>query len=87
MKCTKTLTGHTDSVKALVINHRNELVSGSCDGTIKIWNLETGECVETLCEKEDDSIITSVCMITKDNRLCSAHNNNLIKIWNIDKQE
>ena len=30
-----------------------DLVSGSCDNTIKIWNIETCECSQTLSEHTD----------------------------------
>jgi len=44
----KTLTGHTDAVGNLAYLGNNLLASASSDHTIKIWNIETGECLMTL---------------------------------------
>ncbi len=42
----KSLVGHKGAVNALVICGVR-LVSGSSDRTIKVWNLETGDCLKT----------------------------------------
>ena len=44
-----TLNGHYDSIQCLQMeaNH-NKLVSGSADGTVKIWDLQREECLQTL---------------------------------------
>merc|ERR1719450_1494643 len=38
----KALSGHTDSVKCMATARRSgaPLVSGSCDGEIRVWNLQ-----------------------------------------------
>jgi hypothetical protein len=47
------LSGHTDYVKAVaVIPNTHQAISASHDGTLKIWNLETGECQRTLGEHQ-----------------------------------
>ncbi len=43
----KTLTGHTDAVRALAVNG-GRLFSGSYDGSVKVWDIETLECLKTL---------------------------------------
>ena len=44
---TKTLTGHTNWVcSVFAIN--NLIISGSYDNSIKIWDIETGKCMNTL---------------------------------------
>ena len=40
-------TGHTDAVRALAMAD-NKLFSGSYDGTVKVWDVETLECLKTL---------------------------------------
>ncbi len=40
--------GHTDSVYCVATLSDNKIASGSCDGTIKIWNTETGLLENTL---------------------------------------
>jgi len=43
-----TLIGHTDLVNSLVQLEKDVLVSGSCDRTIKLWNLTTMQLISTL---------------------------------------
>lgn len=43
----KTLTGHTDAVRALAVAD-NRLFSGSYDGTVKVWDTDELTCLQTL---------------------------------------
>jgi WD40 repeat protein len=46
-KCIQTLSGHRNTViSVLWTSYNNQLVSISSD-TIKIWNIETGECIRS----------------------------------------
>ena len=42
-----THAGHTDAVRALATSD-NKLFSGSYDGTVKVWDVVTLECLKTL---------------------------------------
>ena len=42
------LKGHTDTVQCLEFTSEGQLISGSDDKTIKIWDLKTGRCLQTL---------------------------------------
>jgi WD40 repeat protein len=45
----KTLQGHTNQVWAVAFSPDGQtLASGSSDETIKIWDIETGKCLQTL---------------------------------------
>lgn len=39
--------GHTDAVRALAVAN-NRLFSGSYDGTVKVWDVDTLACLKTL---------------------------------------
>ena len=39
--------GHTDAVRALAVAN-DRLFSGSYDGTVKVWDVKTMECLQTL---------------------------------------
>lgn len=42
------VVGHADNVKALVVNRDGtQCLSGSSDGTIKLWSLGQQQCVHT----------------------------------------
>lgn len=41
--------GHGDNVKALLVNREGtQCLSGSSDGTIKLWSLGQQECIHTI---------------------------------------
>ena len=43
------MKGHTGSVNSVGFNHDGtKIVSGSDDETIRVWNVDTGECILTL---------------------------------------
>merc|ERR1711925_28963 len=52
------------------------------DKTIKIWNVENGNCIQTLTGHEN--AVFSVC-ISQDNRwIVSGSADETIKIWNVE---
>lgn len=47
--CIKTLTGHTGFIWSLIIlSDDTTVVSASLDKYIKIWDINTGDCLKTL---------------------------------------
>lgn len=46
--CTCTLSGHTDQITTLSSMHKNHVVSGSRDGTIRFWNVGDSQCLRTI---------------------------------------
>ena len=78
------LDGHADVVQTLM-KHPTKLpviVSGACDGEIKIWNLATRKCVKTY--KASDSIIRSLCAPQHGRYFFSVDDNKNIKQWSFD---
>ena len=47
LECVQVLTGHTGSVLCLQYDENN-IISGSSDSTVRVWNATTGEMVNTL---------------------------------------
>ncbi|RLV90763.1 F-box protein MET30 [Spathaspora sp. JA1] len=73
----KTFTGHTDGVTCLQFN-RKYLMTGSYDTTIKIWKIETGECLKTL-----SGHTKGVRSLVFDNqKLITGGLDSTIKVWN-----
>ncbi|KAM7266710.1 hypothetical protein ACFE04_004607 [Oxalis oulophora] len=70
------LQGHTLGVVTLVVG-ANRLCSGSMDKTIKVWNLETFQCMQTLTDHS--SVV--MCLLFWDQFLLSCSLDKTIKIW------
>lgn len=80
-KCIKTLIGHTGIVYSVAISpDGNKFISGSADGTIKIWDLD-GNCLNTL--QGQNSMVRSVAF-GDGNKIVSGSDNNTIKLWDLD---
>ena len=48
-KCLQTFSGHTKEVYSVVFSKNSETIaSSSQDGTVKVWNVTTGSCIQTL---------------------------------------
>ncbi|KAI5961168.1 sconB [Candida pseudojiufengensis] len=73
----KSFIGHTDGITCLQFN-RKYLMTGSYDTTIKIWKIETGECVKTLTGHTK-----GVRSLVFDNqKLITGGLDSTIKVWN-----
>jgi WD40 repeat protein len=74
----KAFQGHTDLVTSLVKISSDKMASGSWDKSIKIWSIETGDCLRTIAtEKKVLSL-----EVLSESTIISADND--IHIWNID---
>ncbi len=71
-----TLTGHADGVNSLAVAD-GKLFSGSSDGTIKVWDLETNRCLYTLTGHADGVRSLAVA----DGKLFSGSSDCTIKVW------
>ncbi|KAK2059439.1 NWD1 protein, partial [Colletotrichum caudatum] len=79
----QTLEGHTDAVTSVVFcGDRMQLVSGSSDGTNNIWDIATGQCVQTL--KGHTGIVHSIAFTSGNNmQLISASADTTATIWDM----
>ncbi|HEU0299112.1 MAG TPA: TIR domain-containing protein [Longimicrobium sp.] len=76
------LTGHTEFVVSLAVSRDGSLVvSGSWDGTIRIWDVETGECRAVLDGHTDD--VNSVVLTTDDTAVISVSDDRTIRKWDL----
>ena len=80
------LSGHTDWVKGVAFSHHGELL-GSCsnDGTIRLWDTETGDCLSEI--NGHDSWVWALTFNPSDRILASAGHDGLIKLWDIATDE
>ena len=77
------LNGHTANIETYSILsdgiNPDKIITGSKDGTIKIWNKTTGECETTFAG--NTSGIT--CVIVLSGRIICGTNNGKIRVWNL----
>ena len=82
----RTLAGHSNSVTAVVVTpNGKQLISGSMDKTIKVWNLATGEEKFTLTGHNDSVIALAVTPNGKE--VISGSWDKTIKVWNLETGE
>jgi WD40 repeat protein len=91
-KSLKTLTGHVGKVWSVAFSpipptplikggEGGILVSGGEDNTIKIWEVDTGECRKTLTGHEN--WVRSVAFSADGLRIVSGADDNAVKVWDV----
>ncbi|KAJ3023895.1 UNVERIFIED_CONTAM: hypothetical protein HDU68_008419 [Siphonaria sp. JEL0065] len=77
-----TLLGHTHHVRAVALTPDNKtLISGSKDKTIKIWSVETGECIKTL--NVENSPVVAIAVSTCGQYIFSGSDDGIIRRWSL----
>ena len=73
-------TGHSHEVSSLTFSpDGTKLASGSYDNTVKLWDVRTGECIQTLAEHK--SAVTSVAFSPDGSKLASGSYDDTVKLW------
>lgn len=74
------LVGHTNTIFSLINLPNQQLASGSCDKTIKIWDIPTLKCVHTFIGHT--GFIWSLTLLSND-KLISSSSDSTFKIWDL----
>ncbi len=79
--CRLLLQGHMGGITAMQHSPKEHLLmSASTDHTIKVWNLETGQCLNTLNDHND----TVRCLkLLPNGKLVSGSDDKTLKVWNL----
>ncbi|MCL2115730.1 MAG: DUF4062 domain-containing protein [Methanobrevibacter sp.] len=87
----KTLTGHTDVVHSVCFSSDDKyVVSGSHDGSVRVWDLQTQEEITRL--EGHTSVVNSVCFSSDDKYVVSGSGNpfskdNSVRVWDLQTQK
>ncbi len=80
----RTLTGHTQAVKAVAITPDSQFaISASADRTLKVWNIDTGVSVRTLQGHTDE--VNGVAVTFDGRYAVSASSDHTLKVWDIHR--
>ncbi len=81
--CLRTLDGHTWGVQDLALFPDGlRAISASGDGTLKIWNLDTGRCLRTI--QGDEHGVAAVALLPDSRRAISGGLDATLKVWDLD---
>jgi len=80
----KALLGHTHSVRAIAA-HADTLVSGSYDGTVRVWKISSGETVHRLTGHSTK--VYSVVLDHERQRCISGSMDTVVKVWSTETGE
>ena len=82
-QCIKTIEGHSEKIVSMIELYNGNIATGSYDNKIKIWNLETLECVKTI--NEEGYIF---CLLEMEpNIILSGTNKNSIQLFNLNNND
>lgn len=88
--CVRTLTGHTAAVMTLAISPDGQmLTSGGQDKALKLWNLSTGELIDTFAGRSlwfgagHTAAVTALTFTPDGQTLFSGSSDGTIKTWDI----
>ncbi|KAG7416015.1 Vegetative incompatibility protein HET-E-1 [Fusarium oxysporum f. sp. rapae] len=84
--CLLILEGNSGVVRSVAFSHDSKsIASGSDDGTIRIWNAETGKCEQVL--EGHSNRVRSVMFSHNSKRVVSASRDKRIRLWNAETGE
>ncbi|KAJ3082307.1 hypothetical protein HDU99_003071, partial [Rhizoclosmatium hyalinum] len=80
------LVGHSGDVNSAAYSPDSKsVVSGSGDMTVKLWSVETGECVKTF--EGHSGSVRSVAFSPDSKTVVSGSHDNTVKLWSVETGE
>lgn len=72
--------GHSKSITCMIVLSKGWVVSGSMDGTLRVWDPTTGQCLQTL---EWNNICVNCVSVLLDGHVASGSWDNILRVWDI----
>jgi WD40 repeat protein len=77
-----TFEGHSAGVNSVALSSDGSYaLSGSCDNTLKLWDVETGECLRTF--EGHSTAVNSVSLSSDGKHALSGSNDYTLKLWEV----
>ena len=76
------LEGHRDGISAMAVVDQRRVVSGSYDGTLRVWDLETGEILRTLEGNLARGV--NVIAVVDGRRAIAGSNDGALQVWDLE---
>ncbi|MEO0803827.1 MAG: hypothetical protein AAFY57_16340, partial [Cyanobacteria bacterium J06642_2] len=73
--------GHTDWVRGVALTEDGRAVSASDDSTLRVWDLDSGETLQTLTGHTGPVLGVA---LTEDGRAVSASDDSTLRVWDLD---
>ena len=82
-RCVKSFEAHDNKIASLIALYNGSIVSGSIDGIIKIWDINSQQCLRTFHETGK-----VICMLEFDpGKLLTGTDENEIHLWDINNTQ
>ncbi|XP_033726889.1 DDB1- and CUL4-associated factor 13-like [Pecten maximus] len=80
------LDGHKDGLNTLCKHPTSlsHLLSGACDGEVRVWNLSHRQCVS--CVQAHDGMVQGLAFHSTGSRFLSCGSDKVIKQWNLNEE-
>ena len=75
------MEGHCGAVSCAAVLPDGRVLGGSGDGTLRVWDPATGQCLQTL---EGHSNPVSCAAVLPDGRVLSGSNDGTLRVWDPD---
>ena len=80
------LKGHKDVITdCLFLEKKNKLITSSKDSLIKIWDLDTQHCVQTIVNHREE--VWAIDVNPQQTRLVTGSVDNYLRFWSLDNEE
>eukprot|EP00444_Apocalathium_aciculiferum_P065203 CAMPEP_0183557950 /NCGR_PEP_ID=MMETSP0371-20130417/87079_1 /TAXON_ID=268820 /ORGANISM="Peridinium aciculiferum, Strain PAER-2" /LENGTH=445 /DNA_ID=CAMNT_0025765139 /DNA_START=81 /DNA_END=1418 /DNA_ORIENTATION=+ len=83
----KSLEGHLDSVKCMAVARRQgaPLISGACDGELRVWNLQHLTCGSVI-QRAHTGFVRDVTVSPDDTHVLTCGDDRASKMWALDPE-